>query len=269
MRVVGALLLILALVTPWGLWWLERQARQREVQSLKAELEAALASPRLRDAEAPQVVRVEVPGGPQPVEVPVRVERITVPVPVERGESVRVIEVPKLVVTSPPVPCRSEEECRRLFAQAPQAVHIEASLPRGTVVPVNVTVAGQQQEVNAPLSRDVPLQIDLVLSERGVFHVLQPPSDLQVTEVRTETTLPAPTPTTPPNPTPTTPTEPQPLPDRGLRLAAALTTHGAALALEYQNQVAGGWYRVQVGWMAGPAGTGPYAGVWFVFPLGR
>lgn len=261
MRLAAWLLAALVVLAPWGLWWHEREQRRAEVAALREELQRALASPRVRDAArqvertgTPQRVEVSLPSGRQEV----RVERVEVPVPVLTPGGLQVLEVPRVVTVTQPVPCRTEAECRALYGTAPQAVTVRAELPEGTVVPVRVRVNGEEHEVQAPLSRAVPLSVHLVLSERGVFHALQPEGHpLRVTEVRTETTM-------PPEPPQEAPPQAPP-PRQPWRLAAGLTPAGPLLAVEYENQLASGWYRLQVGWQV-DAGH-PYAAAWLVLPL--
>lgn len=262
-RLVAALLLVALVLAPWGLWLYERAQRRAEVASLRRELQT-LAAPRIRDAAqqaqrtgVPQRLQVLTPAGRQEV----RVERVEVPVPVLTPGGVQVVEVPRVVTVTPPVPCRTEAECRALYGSAPQSVTVQAELPAGTVVPVRVLVDGEEHEVNAPLARPIPISVHLVLSERGVFHALQPEgSPLQVTEVRTETTMPLDRGAV--DSAPTSPTRPK----RPWRIAAGLAgPDEPVLALEYENEVAGGWYRLQLGWQV--AHGQPYAAAWLVFPL--
>lgn len=260
MRQLAALTLLLALVaTPWVVWWHERQSRERDVQRLRQELAQALSAPRVREVVREGthgVVEVRVPGSEATERV--RVERVEVPVPVLTPGGIQVVEVPRVVTVTQPAPCATEEDCRRMFGAAPQAVRVEAALPAGTVVPVRVSVDEREYEVQAPLARDVPLRVELVLSERGVFHALQPAGEpLRITSVRTETTVPTQEP-----PQPAARTAPEPL--QPWRILAGLAP-GGTLAVEYENRLASGWYRLQVGWQFG--GGQPYVGAWLVFPL--
>ena len=266
MRLLAAILAALLVLAPWGLWWHERAQRAAEVADLRQQLQQALASKRLREAEdlarrtgTPQRLEVSLPGaGRQEV----RVERVEVPLPVFTPAGVQVVEVPKVVTVSPPVPCRSEAECRAMYGAAPQAITVRAELPAGTVVPVAVTGDGQPHHVQAPRAEPFPVSVHLVLSERGVFHALQPEGQpLRVTEVRTETMLP------PRVEEPAGQPGQPPAPRRPWRVSLGVGD-GAVVALEYENTVAGGWYRLQAGvWVAGPAAGQPHLAAWLVFPL--
>jgi hypothetical protein len=181
------------------------------------------------------------------------VEIVTVPVP---GKD-RVQEVQRVVTVTPPVPCRTEDECRRIFGSSQQAVLVNARLPRGTVVPVRITIDGAEQEVQAPLSRDLDVTLRLVQAEHGVWHALQAETEpLRVTEVRTETTAP---------PREMRQVEP-PGPADHLRAVFSVAPDGMRAGLEYENWWGPGRYRIQVGVQAGSTG-GWYATASYVVPL--
>jgi len=253
-RWVAGILAVVLWAAPWVLWW----RTHRELQELRASQNLGpTVREVIREVRQPgetRVVTVPVPGAPQPSTA--RVEVVSVPVP---GPE-RVVEVPRVVTVTPPVPCRTEEECRRIFGSAPQAISVSAVLPQGTVVPVLVTVDGVQHEVQAPLARDLDLNIRLVQSQPGVWHALRPETEpLKVTEVRTETTLPSP-------------------PDRlsaqdhprvtwdHLRVVVTGEPQAVRVGLEYENWLGSGRYRIQAGIQAGSTG-GWYASVSYVVPI--
>lgn len=261
MRQAAALALALVVAAvPWVLWWSERRQRAAEVAALRAELESTV-SRAVRDAaqRAPQQITVQVPSaGPAQV----RVERVEVPVPVlGPGGEIRVVEVPRIVTVTEPVPCRTVDECRRIFAAAPQAITVEAAIPAGTVVPVRVQVEGHgEQEARAPLADDLPIRLHLVQSERGVWHALDVPgATARPTSVRVESSEPAPGRQEDPGGVPA--------PQDHLRVVAGLDSAGAIrAAVEYENTWGAGRYRLQVGIQAGPTG-GWWAAAWYVVPL--
>ncbi len=124
----------------------------------------------------------------QPVRTEVRVADRVVPVEVTRYVD-RVVDRPveRVVTVTEPAPCRTEEECRRIFAASPQTVSVEARLRAGTPVPVEVD--GEVREVR--LARDVPLRVDLVQAEGGVFVAVQRPDNpVAVDRVVTQTQVP-------------------------------------------------------------------------------
>ena len=177
------------------------------------------------------IERVEkVPYGvPQPyiVTLPGTVERV--PVTIERIREI-FRDVPRDVVrvVTPPVLCRTDEECRRIYGQSEQRITVDAALRAGTVVPV--TVNGQ--EAQYPLSRDFPFQIKLVLSDRGVFHALDNPLlPVKPISVTTETVVLRPT-----------------VVGLPYHLALVAGTLGPVryAGLEYQNRIGPAIYRVTV-----------------------
>lgn len=152
-------------------------------ERLRQELRQA--TPRVSERVLETVREVPVA---QPVRTQVRVVERQVPVEVVRYVD-RVVDRPveRIVTTTEPVLCRTEEECRRLFSSVPQHVRVEARLKAGTPVPVEVD--GQVQEVR--LARDVPLQVDLVQTEGGVFvGVQRTDSPVAIDRVVTRTDVP-------------------------------------------------------------------------------
>lgn len=175
--ILAALCILLGLAG--ALLWADRESLRREVERLRRA--PPIVSERIREVvrETPGPVRTEIRIVDRPV--PVQVERVVERVDVRPGET-KIQE--KVITVTEPVPCRTEDECRRMFAQAPQRVLVEARLPAGTPVPIEVD--GDVREVK--LARDVPLRIDLVQAEGGVFVAVQrPDSPIAVDRVTTET----------------------------------------------------------------------------------
>ncbi len=233
--------LIVLLLAQVGQAYLLRRALSNERLSqdlARAAIEAAR-------TKQPVNVTVTTPAGP-PITVTVRgLEPIIVP-----GLA------PRVVVEAPPIPCRTEEECRRIYGAAEQAITVTMELMRGTVLPVCLAdlvngLCPPEQVANRPLAAAFPLDVRLVRLTGGAFSALAVPgSPLRITEVSTATR----------------PIEVAPRASQwpyNLFLKASVVSGSVFTGAAYRNWGLSGAYEVGIGY--GWPGLAAYVG--FEFPL--
>jgi hypothetical protein len=227
----------------------------REVlETLRREMAAGRGTP-----AAPAEVRVSLQGRPQDVRVFVETPRLP------EGAPPGPAPVSRVVVEAPPVFCRTKEECDALYARAPQALRVSAQVQAGTLAFVCLEAlrdgrCPDGKEASLPLSRPLAFSLDVVASERGVFHGLNVEgAPAVVTQVRTETQVDLRAP------------GPPRLPANLWAFGRADAFSGAAVAgLRYTNWWGRGVYEVEVGARylpgASPA-VGPSLWLGYALPL--
>jgi hypothetical protein len=98
-----------------------------------------------------------------------------------------------VIVQAPPVLCRTEEECRRIYGAAQQTITVSGEVALGTIVPVCLVdlvnnVCPPASTANRPLARGMAFKINVVRLEGGAFTtVMVPGSPLRITQVETST----------------------------------------------------------------------------------
>jgi hypothetical protein len=213
----------------------------------RALLEEVLKAARAGGAtpERPVVITVAPQGAPpsvQPVPVTVTLQ------PPPTAQPGQPPAQPRLVADSPPVFCRTQEECDRIYARVPQALTVDAQVRAGTVVTVcldQLDAEGRCPEgrrANLPLAEPVKFTAQFVLAERGVFQGLNVVgAPLEITRVRTETPVEA-------------KIKPPPLP---YHLAAfirgGLPGGDLTAGLRYVNRLGRGFYEVEAAMRWDPA----------------
>jgi hypothetical protein len=153
----------------------------------------------------------------------------------------------RLIDGSPPVYCRTKEECDRLYELAPQALSVDAQVQAGILVTVCLEAlqegkCPEGRTANLPLAEPVKFTAQFVLAERGVFQGLNvEDAPVEITRVRTETAV-------------EVKIAPPPLP---YHLAAFIRggLPGADLTagLRYVNRLGGGFYEVEAALLWDPA----------------
>jgi hypothetical protein len=211
--------------------------------------------------ERPVVVQVAPQGAPPDVR-PVPVQVTLQPPTVHDGRTAP----SRVIADSPPVYCRTREECDRLYQRAPQALTVDGQVRAGTVVTVCLEALDAEgrcpegRRANLPLAEPVRFTAQFVLSERGVFQGLNVVgAPLEITRVRTETAV-------------EVRVGPPPLP---YHLAATIrvSTAGTVIAgLRYTNRLGAGLYEIEAALRYDAGASGGHAiirDVWigYVLPL--
>ena len=158
---------------------------------LRRALQAERIDPRLGGAatsSTPQVIYIQVPGAPAPINLPIHV--FNEPQPTRPGEPPK---PPIVVADAPKVPCRTDEECRAIFGRSEQTITVNAALKTGTVVTVCLVglVNGQcpaGQTANRPLADAFKFNIDLIRIASGAYTALEPEfGKLEISNIVTRT----------------------------------------------------------------------------------
>lgn len=186
--------------------------------------------------QTPVPVTVNLQGRPQ--EVRVWVEQPKVPEP-KPGEKPAAPLPPRVVVEAPPVYCRTKEECDRLYAAAPQAIRVSAQVRTGTLAwvclePLDPTgKCPQGKEASLPLARPIAFALDVVQSDRGVFHgLVVEGAPVTITNVRTETQV-------------DLKVDAPPLPYNLAAFVRGSTGGSVAAGLRYTNRIWSGFYEIE------------------------
>jgi hypothetical protein len=186
----------------------------------------------------PVIVQAPIPSTNQKIDVTIHLQ------PGTPATTTQPVTPPKLVAVAPPVICKTVEECQKMFSQAPQSIAARGAVKKGTIVAVcNVPLVNNNcpagQEVNKPLSQDYPFDINMALTDKGIFTVILPSnSPLTFTTITTYT-----------------PVEiKQPIgqiPSYHLGFAASIISSPFAtigiIGPQYQNLAWGGIYRITAG----------------------